>query len=185
MMKKLWIPVLIGLIGLGAHADPILFWGSDSAFSAVGSGVYYINGELVPQGTQWLVELVNNADGSVLYSTTDGFANGQGQFFSIPDATAWNGMVVKTVIYDAATRELAGLQAEFSGGAFSLSWSTLPSPPSTFSYDAGSVTSALGWGAGQWHAIPEPAVATLITVFGSGLLMVQRISKRSAVDDDV
>jgi hypothetical protein len=172
-MMKRSVPFLAALLALGAQASPTLQWGSDTAFGS-GIGVVYTNGVLVPVGTHWLVELINTADDSVLYSTTDGFA-ANGLFFKTPDAAAWNGMLVKTVIYDAATRELATLQAQFSGGSLLLSWNTLPSPPSIFTYNAGYVTSAKGFAPGQWHAIPEPAVASLIGIFGGGMLMSRRI----------
>ncbi len=172
-MKTLWIPLVAGLLCLGAHADPTLYWGSDTAFGS-GTGVVYTNGVLVPIGTHWLVELINTADDSVLYSTTDGFTAANGTFFVLSEATAWNGMVVKTVIYDAATRELAGLKAQFSGGPFLLNWSTSPTP-GIFNYNAGYVTAARGSAPGQWQAIPEPAVATLLGIFGVGMLMGRRI----------
>jgi hypothetical protein len=175
-MKKLILYAAILVCGV-ASADPILFWGSDTAFGA-GSGVVYTNGVSVAQGSNWLVELINTADESVLYSTTSGFAAGDGVFFDTPDATSWNGLTVKTVIYDASTKETAGLFAQFTATA-NLSWSTVPTAPATFDYNAGSVSSALGTGAGQWQAIPEPTVAALIGIFGGGMVAGRRLFLKS------
>jgi len=141
-----------------------------------GSGVYYTNGELVPAGTQWLVELIDTSNGDVLCSTTDGFI-GNGTFFASPDASSWNGMVVKTVVYDAAARELAGLQATFSSGALLLSWSVAP-VPGTFNYNAGHVDSPIGFSPGQWHAIPEPTVTALLGLAGGGMMVGRRIFRK-------
>lgn len=183
MNKSVGLLLGMGLLGAVVHADPILFWGSDTAFGS-GSGVVYTDGMLVSQGTHWLVELIDTADDTVLHSTTNGFTSGDGLFFAAPDAAGWNGKIVKTVIYDAVTKELATYQAMFSGGAQLLSWNETPSPPSTFNYDAGIVTSLKGGAPGQWHVVPEPTVAALISVFGGGMLLSKRIFKKMPAAED-
>ena len=174
--KLVRLVFLAGLLSVETVANPILYWGCDKVFES-GFGVVYTNGVLVPAGTHWLVELIDTSDGSVLYSTTDGFI-ANGYFLAQPDATAWNGKVVRTVVYDAATKELASLQAHFSGGATLLSWSAV-SAPATFNYNAGYVSASIGPGPGQWHSIPEPTVAALLGVFGGGLLAARRIFRSS------
>ena len=176
-MKKFLVAIIFGLSAMGALADPLLYWGSDLAYTPGGDAVLYTNGLAVVQDSNWLVELINLADDSVLHSTTSGFLAGAGAFFSAVDAGGWNGLNVKTVIYNAPTKEEAGLFAEFTFVG-NLLWSMVPSPPAVFSYNAGSVSAELGSGPGQWQAIPEPAVSGLICLFSVALLSVKRVFKK-------
>lgn len=172
MKKFILSAIIMGVAVTGVFSDPLLYWGSDQAFGGTDQ-VLYTNGVAIAQGSDWLIELVNVADDSVLYSTTSGFLAGDGLFFETPDASGWNGLSVKSVIYNAPTKQEAGLFAEFTFvGA--MTWSDVPAPPATFNYNAGGVTAVLGTGAGQWQAIPEPAVVSLIAIFGSGLFAGRR-----------
>ena len=173
-MKKILIIALLGAAVSGSLADPLLYWGSENAVIGSGQEVLYTNGLAVVAASDWLIELVNEADDSVLYSTTDGFLAGEGTFFDTPDATGWNGLNVRTVIFDAPTKEAAGMFAEFTLIG-NLSWGIDPAPPGTFIYNAGGVTAELGSAPGQWQAIPEPAVAALLGIFGGGLLVARRL----------
>lgn len=176
-MKKIYtIAVLLGFYVSTVAADPTLLWGSDQGFGG-GGQVVYTNGLAIASGTGWLVELINTADDSVLYSTTTGFI-GDGFFYATPDATAWNGLDVRSIVYDAPDKESAGLFAEFSNGG-NLSWSTTPAPPGSFNYNAGQVTATIGSGPGQWQAIPEPTVAAFIGVFGGAMLIARRLFSKS------
>ena len=176
-MKKYFIAILVGVSISNVVADPTLLWGSDEGFGGSGQ-VVYTNGVAISSGTEWLVELINEADDNVLYSTTAGFV-GDGFFYATPDATAWNGLDVRSVIYDAVNKEDADLFAEFSNIG-NLSWSTTPAPPGSFSYNAGEVTATLGSNPGQWQAIPEPTVAAFIGVFGGGMLIARRLFSKQA-----
>ena len=186
-MKK--IIVLVALCGMvsGALADPALLWGSDGAFSTGVGDCYYTNGVLIAANADWLVEIIDTADDSVLYSINNGFDQGvDGLFYGSnpsPEASGWNGLTVKTVIYDAPMKENAGLFAEFTQQT-TFFWSTEPAPPGAVTYNAGIVSSTydpLGQGIpGQWQAIPEPAVAGLLGIFGGGMLITRRIFKKEA-----
>jgi hypothetical protein len=167
-MKKLSLLLLLLGVVAGVNADPVLFWGSDNAFFGGSGNVVYTNGVAISNSDGFLVELVNSSNGQTLYSTTSGFLAGDGFFFDTPDATGWGGFSVKTVIYNAPTKEAAGLFAEFSAPITIPDWSSDPAPPAVFEYNAGSVV------AGDWQAIPEPAVASLIGIFGGGLFFVKR-----------
>ena len=139
-------------IGLGASAATILYWGGDNSFGGSGN-IVDLNGVPVPAGTDWRVELVNTADGSVLAIETNGFSGAAGEFFVNAVAESWwDGIDVKTVIYDASTYEEALYYAEFSIQQ-TLSIPFMPPLPGMEpEYNAGSVTS------NAWHLVPvDPA----------------------------
>lgn len=159
-----------------ANAAILMYWGSDGGLDDPFYGdVYYRDGSLVSQGSDWLVELVNTADDSVLISINDAFLDGDGVFYSEQDAESFNGLTVKTVIYDAADKGSAQYFAEFTAQT-TFTWGT-PAPPSV-DYFAGVVTSVTGTQPGEWQAIPEPAVAGLLSIAGIGLLFGRRIFRK-------
>ena len=176
-MKKTILLVALSGVVSGAFADPSLLWGSNGAFTTGTGDCYYTNGVLIAQNTDWLIELINVADDTVLYSVNNGFAREvDGLFYGsdpAPDAAAWNGLTVKTIIYNANKKEDATLFAEFTQQT-NFSWSTTPAPPATVDYNAGVVTASLGSNPGEWQAIPEPTVGGLIVTFGAGLVLVRR-----------
>ncbi len=168
----------------GVFADPSLLWGSNGAFTDGSGDCYYTNGLLIAVDTDWLIELINTADDSVLYSVTNGFsyAGVDGLFYGsdpAPDAAAWNGLTVKSIIYNAPTKKDATLFAEFTQQT-TLSWDTDPAPPGTVEYNAGVVTASLGSNPGEWQAIPEPAVGGLIVIFGTGMIVARRMFTKGA-----
>ena len=171
MKKTMLLIIACGMVS-GAFADPSLLWGSDGAFTTGSGDCYYTNGVLIAQNTDWLVELINTADDTVLYSVNNGFAQGvDGLFYGsdpAPDAAAWNHLTVKTIIYSAHDKASASLFAEFTEQV-TFSWSTTPAAPGSVNYNAGVVTAT------QWQAIPEPAVAGLIGIFGTGILVTRRL----------
>ena len=146
-MKRTLTFCIVVFFGCTGFSDPLLYWGSDLAFNPGGDAVLYTNGLSIAQDSNWLVELVNMADDTVLSSTTNGFQAGAGTFFSAVDGAAWYGLTVKTIIYDAPTKQAAGLFATLSQTT-TLSWSSIPSIPATFNYNAGAV------GAGDWQPMP-------------------------------
>ncbi len=179
-MKRASIVIAIGLVCGNAYCA-LMTWGVGAPLGGSGE-VRYKDGSLVALNSDWLVELVNADTEQVLYSTTDGFNIQQGIFFHTCETDAgWNGLNVKTVIFDSNTKETAGFFAEFSIPT-TLSWvdTTPPAPPASLNYDAGEVTAVLGSGPGQWQAIPEPTVAAFIGVFGGGLIVTRRLFSKKA-----
>jgi hypothetical protein len=152
-MKKIGIAALSFCLILTTSADPLMQWVSDNATGGPGS-VVDSNGSPLPPTTDWMVELVDTSDQSVLYSTTAGFQTAAGRFIETPDATAWNGLHVKTVIYNANTTNAATMKAEFSNTVL-LSWGTDPAPNAVERNNAGAID-AMDW---QPTVINEAPVA--------------------------
>lgn len=149
-VKKWFLSLVVLFIGLGASAvsaaPVIMEWGSANYFGKPGN-VVYTNGSAILAGTQWLVELVNIHDGSVLLVETNGFEN-VGTFFTYADVDpAWDGLEVKTIIYDAGTKEEALFYAEFSNQEV-LEIPLMPFPGQEPRFNAGAVTAA------DWRLIP-------------------------------
>ncbi len=173
MKRMLCAGITIAITSLSL-ASPIFYWGSTDGLALASGDVYYHDGSLVSQGSDWLVELVNVADDSVLFSLNDGFLDGDGLFYAdAVDAVAWNGLTVKTLLYNNSVKSNATYFAEFTS-QYTFSWGA-PPPPTLSDYDAGYVTQNLGTNPGEWQVIPEPTVAALIGIFGSGLLISRRI----------
>lgn len=145
---KIRTSLLFLLAAATVHSDPKLNWGSDWGFGGSGQ-VVYTNGAAVPNGSDWLVELVSIGDDAVLHSITNGFWNADGEFYApvTPDAAAWNGKSVKSLIYNASSKTEASLFAEFSLTT-NLSWATDPIPSLPVNYNAGAV------GSNDWQPIP-------------------------------
>ncbi len=178
-MNKFITVVVACVACINVSASPIFYWGSDGGLDLTAGDVYYKDGALVAASSDWLVELVNVADDTVLYSVTDGFQDGAGLFYAdVVDADGWNGLSVKTVIYDANIKEDADFFAEFTQ-QYAISWGS-PTPPTISDYYAGEVTATLGSNPGQWQAIPEPTVAALIGLFGGGMLVARRLFAKEA-----
>lgn len=168
-MKKLIMTSVVCALCAGVYASPIFYWGSDGGLNQSGGDVTNRFGNLVEQNTNWVVQLVDVSNDQVLYEENNGFADAAGEFYAdAVDAVAWKGITVKTVIYDASTTNAASYFAEFDN-QYVISWIDNPGPPSTIpDYFAGGVSQ------GDWQAVPEPAVAGLIGIFGGGMLVVRR-----------
>lgn len=187
-MKKIII-VFVMLISIGtikSQAD--LAWFSQAGWDDIGGDVYQSNGSLVPIDSDWLIALVSTNDyasisdlndtTTALYTTTDGFSSGMvtgdGRFYQegvIMD-DSWQNLTVFAVLYNASQKINATEFALFSVENTFGTWGMIPASEE-FNFDG--VTSQTGPGLGQWQAIPEPAVAGLISIFGFGLIGVRRI----------
>lgn len=178
-MKGLKILTAACLLSTGAFADALLYWGSDEGFDATTTAdVFDRFGDAITAGSSWLVELRDATTEEVIYSTNNGFDPGfvvDGQFYidGAVISEAYNGSTFKTVVYDASTAAAANYTADFSvTPQLSWSWSS-PSPPTDVDYLAGGVSQ------GDWQAIPEPAVAGLIGLFGGGMLLYRRLFSKA------
>jgi hypothetical protein len=161
-MKIFSLSFILLCVGMSALANPTLFWVGDSENGNGGTGlVVYTNGVPVSQHSDWLVELIDVDEGSVIYSTTDGFPYSNGGFYesdeNVPDS--WNGRTVKSVIYNSSTRGTASLAAEFSLET-NLIWSVADPPTPELQYDAGVVN------ASDWEPVSRLLYRTWIESFG-------------------
>jgi len=169
--------VVICLLALGgtlcALASPLYYWGSDGGLDQTAHDVFDMAGNLVPQGSMWLVEMVDVNDGSIILSLNNVFQDGDGWFYAdAQDANGLNGKTVKSVIYNSDSKASATAFAVFSK-QYTFSWGS-PPPPSITDYYAGVVNSS------DWQAVPEPAVAGLIAIFGTGSIFARRIFRRAS-----
>lgn len=173
-MRKFIFMAIACVSCFSVDASPIFYWGSDGGLDLTEGDVYYTDGQLVAENSDWLVELVNIADDIVLHSVTDGFLDGGGMFYAdVVDADGWAGLSVKTVIYNSNVKSNATLKAEFTSQHTFTTWGD-PPPASVADYYAGGVTPVLGTDPGQWQAVPEPAVASFILIFGGSMLIGRR-----------
>lgn len=136
-MKKMLFCAAVLCSVLAVQADPLIQWISDNAVGG-SENVVDVNGQPIPQSSDWLVELVDSGTDEVLGSTTAGFLAGAGLFIETPDGSGWNGQNVKTVIYSSSVKTSAVFSAEFNAST-SMVWSAVPTAPPVFLYNAGGV----------------------------------------------
>jgi hypothetical protein len=146
---------VVMLVAVGVLADPALYWGSQRAVTGVASGPDLVgpDGAVVPSGSTWLVQLLDLGSGDVLAAAPTGAIADIGQgavtgvlYATLADAGPWRGRSVGTRILNAGSAAVATHWALFSATTV-LAWDTVPSPPGTFTYDAGHVAQ------GDWHEI--------------------------------